>query len=65
MSDGRASQRRFRFTVATLPKEAQSAGSFVKVILAEKPSVAREIAAFVGARTRRDAYLEGGGYQVT
>ena len=37
----------------------------MKVILAEKPSVAREIAAFVGARTRHDAYLEGGGYQVT
>ena len=37
----------------------------VKVILAEKPSVAREIAAIVGARTRHDAYLEGGGYQVT
>jgi len=37
----------------------------VKVILAEKPSVAREIAGFVGARSRRDSYLEGGGYQVT
>ena len=35
------------------------------VILTEKPSVAREIAAFVGARTRHDGYLEGGGYQVT
>ncbi len=35
------------------------------VILAEKPSVAREIAGFVGARSRRDSYLEGGGYQVT
>ena len=37
----------------------------MKVILAEKPSVAREIAGFVGARARRDSYLEGGGYQVT
>ncbi len=37
----------------------------MKVILAEKPSVAREIAEFVGARSRRDSYLEGGGYQVT
>lgn len=37
----------------------------MKVILAEKPSVAREIAAFVGARSRHDSYLEGGGYQVT
>ena len=35
------------------------------VILTEKPSVAHEIAAFVGARTRHDGYLEGGGYQVT
>jgi DNA topoisomerase III len=37
----------------------------VDVILTEKPSVAHEIAAFVGARTRHDGYLEGGGYQVT
>jgi DNA topoisomerase III len=37
----------------------------VKVVLAEKPSVAREIAAFLGARSRHDGYLEGGGYQVT
>ena len=36
----------------------------MEVILAEKPSVAREIAAFVGARSR-DGYLEGGGYQIT
>ena len=35
------------------------------VILTEKPSVAREIAAFVGARTRHDGYLEGSGYQIT
>lgn len=37
----------------------------MKAILAEKSSVAREIAAFVGARSRNDGYLEGGGYQVT
>jgi DNA topoisomerase-3 len=42
-----------------------SAGSIVEVILTEKPSVAREIAAFVGARTRHDGYLEGSGYQIT
>ena len=35
------------------------------VVLTEKPSVAREIAAFVGARTRHDGYLEGSGYQIT
>ena len=37
----------------------------MEVILTEKPSVAREIAAFVGARTRHDGYLEGSGYQIT
>ncbi len=42
-----------------------SAGPIVKVILTEKPSVAREIAAFVGARTRHDGYLEGNGHQIT
>jgi DNA topoisomerase-3 len=37
----------------------------MKVLLAEKPSVARELAAFVGARDRQDGYFEGQGYQVT
>lgn len=37
----------------------------MKVILAEKPSVARDLATFVKARTRCDGFLEGGGYQVT
>ena len=36
----------------------------VKLILAEKPSVARDIARVVGATGRRDGYLEGGGYRV-
>ena len=35
------------------------------VCIAEKPSVAREIAEVLGARTRRDGYIEGNGYQVT
>lgn len=35
------------------------------VCIAEKPSVAREIAAILGATTRHDGYLEGNGYQVT
>lgn len=35
------------------------------VCVAEKPSVAREIAAILGADIRRDGYLEGNGYQVT
>ncbi len=37
----------------------------MKVCIAEKPSVAREIAQIVGARTRRDGYFEGNGYAVT
>ncbi len=35
------------------------------MILAEKPSVARELAAFLKATSRRDGYFEGNGYQVT
>jgi DNA topoisomerase-3 len=37
----------------------------MKVCIAEKPSVAREIANVLGARTRKDGYIEGNGYQVT
>jgi DNA topoisomerase-3 len=37
----------------------------MRVVLAEKPSVARELAAFLGAAARRDGYYEGRGYQVT
>ncbi|MHC4995948.1 MAG: DNA topoisomerase 3, partial [Planctomycetota bacterium] len=35
------------------------------MVLAEKPSVARDLAAFLGARTKRQGYYEGGDYQVT
>ncbi|MDM1465325.1 type IA DNA topoisomerase [Myroides odoratimimus] len=35
------------------------------VILAEKPSVAREIALLVGAKTKKEGYIEGNGYCVT
>ncbi len=35
------------------------------VCIAEKPSVARDIANVIGATVRRDGYLEGNGYQVT
>lgn len=38
---------------------------FMKVCIAEKPSVAREIAAILGANSKKDGYLEGNGYQVT
>jgi DNA topoisomerase-3 len=37
----------------------------MKVCIAEKPSVAREIAGILGATARRDGYFEGNGYQVT
>lgn len=37
----------------------------MKAIIAEKPSVAREIAALLGATDKRDGYLTGNGYQVT
>lgn len=37
----------------------------MKVCIAEKPSVAKEIAEILGARQRRDGYYEGNGYQVT
>src|SRR5947209_4790073 len=37
----------------------------MRVVLAEKPSVARELAAFLGAGSRHDGYFEGRGYQVT
>ncbi|MDR2384213.1 MAG: DNA topoisomerase 3 [Tannerella sp.] len=37
----------------------------MKVCIAEKPSVAREIAEILGAKTKKDGYMEGNGYQVT
>ncbi|KAA5823361.1 DNA topoisomerase III [Algibacter amylolyticus] len=37
----------------------------MKVCIAEKPSVAREIATVLGANTKRDGYYEGNGYAVT
>ena len=37
----------------------------MKVIIAEKPSVARQIAAIVGATLRKEGYIEGNGYTVT
>lgn len=35
------------------------------VCIAEKPSVARDIAEVLGAHTRREGFIEGNGYQVT
>lgn len=37
----------------------------MKVCIAEKPSVAKEIARILQANTRKDGYFEGNGYQVT
>ncbi|MBU0941514.1 MAG: topoisomerase C-terminal repeat-containing protein [Bacteroidetes bacterium] len=37
----------------------------MKVVIAEKPSVAREIALMLGAKEKKEGYLMGNGYQVT
>lgn len=37
----------------------------MKLVIAEKPSVAKSIAAVLGANARKDGYLEGGGYTVS
>ncbi len=37
----------------------------MKLCIAEKPTVAKEIARIVGANQRRDGYFEGNGYQVS
>ncbi len=37
----------------------------MRLVIAEKPSVAQSIAAVIGARKRCDGYLEGGGYLVS
>ena len=37
----------------------------MKLVIAEKPSVARDIASVLGATQKRNGYLEGNGYQVT
>jgi DNA topoisomerase III len=38
---------------------------FMKVILTEKPSVARDIARCLNIRDKRDGYFEGNGYRIT
>ena len=37
----------------------------MKLVIAEKPSVAKSLAAVLGATTRKDGYLEGGGWLVS
>jgi len=35
------------------------------VCIAEKPSVAKDLAEILGAKSRKDGFFEGNGYQVT
>jgi len=44
---------------------AISLSECMKVCIAEKPSVAKDIANILGANQRKDGYFEGNGYQVT
>lgn len=37
----------------------------MKLVIAEKPSVAQSLARVIGADKRRNGYLEGGGYLVS
>jgi DNA topoisomerase-3 len=37
----------------------------MKIVIAEKPSVGRELAKVFGATTRKDGYIEGNGYSFT
>ena len=37
----------------------------MKAVIAEKPSVAQDIAKILGANARKDGYMEGNGYRVT
>ena len=37
----------------------------MKLVIAEKPSVAMALASVLGARTRKDGYVEGNGYLVS
>jgi len=37
----------------------------MKVCIAEKPSVAKDIAKVIGANQKHDGYYEGNGFQVT
>ena len=37
----------------------------MRLVIAEKPSVAKSLAAVLGAVTRKDGYLEGNGWLVS
>ena len=40
-------------------------GGQMKLIIAEKPSVALSIAKVVGAKSKKDGYVQGNGYVVS
>ena len=50
----------YNFIISNLLKK-----NFMKLCIAEKPSVAREIAQVIGATNKKIGYYEGNGYQVT
>ena len=37
----------------------------MKLVIAEKPSVAQSLSAVIGATARKDGYLEGSGWRVS
>ena len=37
----------------------------MKLVIKKKPSVAMALASVIGARTRKDGYVEGNGYSVS
>ena len=37
----------------------------MRLVIAEKPSVAMALASVIGARSRRDGFVEGNGYLVS
>ena len=37
----------------------------MKLVIAEKPSVAQSLSAVIGATARKDGYLEGNGWRVS
>ena len=39
--------------------------NFLKLIIAEKQSVAQSIAAALGVKNKKDGYMEGGGYLIS
>jgi len=52
------------FNVVVGAHTRRAMGGSITLVIAEKPSVGRDIARVVGARTRCEGYLEGAGYRV-